>query len=82
MTHVLILVFLCLAICSNTYFQLLKHVIGNVFNVTTFKEGAKLVSVLLDIFRDLGLLGLVCLGLCEKQRLDKFLRSWDVELVA
>ena len=50
--------------------------------MAAFKEGAKLVGVLLDIFRDLGVLGLVCLGLCEKQLLNKFLRSLDVELAA
>ena len=82
MTCVLVLVFSHLAICSNTCFQLLKHAIGDVFNVTTFKEGVKLVSILLNICRDLGVLGLVCIGLCKKQLLDKFLRSWNVERVA
>ena len=43
---------------------------------------AKLVSVLLNIFRELGILGLVCLGLCKKQLLNKFLRSQDVEHAA
>jgi hypothetical protein len=59
----------------------LTHAIGNVFNVAAFKEGAKLVSVLFDIFRDLGILGLVSLWLCKKQMFHKLLRSWNVERV-
>ena len=78
MTRVIILVIFRLAICSNIRFQHLKHAISNVFNVTTFKEGVKLDSILLNNFRDLGILGLVCLGLCEKQLLGKLLRGWDV----
>ena len=35
-----------------------------------------------DIFRDLGVLGLVCLGLCKEQLFHKFLRSWNVERAA
>jgi hypothetical protein len=57
----------------------LKHAIGNVFNMAVFKECAQPVGILLDIFRDLGILGLVCLGLHEEQLFHELLRSWNAE---